>query len=167
VDRSPWLPPEFVHPERVALSTGHHLRPIRASDVDSDYPAVMTSRERLWAIFGRAWGWPEPDMTFDEDRAELARHEREIRNHVSFNYAVLDSAESRLFGCVYIDPAERAGADADVSWWLVADAGDALETALSDLVPRWLASAWPFTNPRFVGRDLSWDDWLALPETFD
>ncbi|MDQ1385796.1 MAG: hypothetical protein QOG65_3175 [Actinomycetota bacterium] len=164
MDRFTWLPADFVHPERVGLSTGHHLRPIRASDVDIDYPAVMASRERLWAIFGRAWGWPEPDMTFDEDRDELARHEREIREHLSFNYAVLDASESRLFGCVYIDPAERVGADADVSWWLVADAGEALEAELSELVPRWLASAWPFTNPRFVGRDLSWDDWLALPE---
>jgi hypothetical protein len=56
VERTAWLPPEFVHPERAALSTWHHLRPIRASDVDIDYPAVMTSRERLWAIFGRARG---------------------------------------------------------------------------------------------------------------
>jgi hypothetical protein len=80
---------------------------------------------------------------------------------------VLDAAESRLFGCVYIDPAERVGADADVSWWLVADAGEALEAELSDLVPRWLASAWPFTNPRFVGRDLSWDDRLARPAACD
>jgi hypothetical protein len=122
----------------------------------------MESRARLWEIFGRAWGWPEADLTFDEDRDELARHEREIRDHLSFNYAVLDAAESRLFGCLYIDPAERVGADADVSWWLVADAGAALEAELSEFVPRWLATEWPFTNPRFVGRDLSWDDWLAL-----
>jgi hypothetical protein len=30
----------------------------------------------------------EPDMTLDEDRDEPARHEREIRDHVSFNYAM-------------------------------------------------------------------------------
>jgi hypothetical protein len=29
-------------------------------------------------------------------------------------------------------------------------------------VPRGLATEWPFTNPRFVGRDLSWDARLAL-----
>jgi len=33
------------------------------------------------------------------------------------------------------------------------------------LVPRWIADAWPFTRPRLVGRDLSWADWLALPDT--
>ena len=32
------------------------------------------------------------------------------------------------------------------------------------LVPQWIAAAWPFTQPRYVGRDLSWADWLALPD---
>ena len=32
----PWLPEAFVHPESVDLPTGHHLRPIRADDVDLD-----------------------------------------------------------------------------------------------------------------------------------
>jgi hypothetical protein len=42
-----WLPDGFAHPEREDLSTGHHLRPIRASDTGIDFPAVMGSRERL------------------------------------------------------------------------------------------------------------------------
>jgi hypothetical protein len=42
-------------------------------------------------------------------------------------------------------------------------AGTGLERALDALVPQWIAATWPFTNPRYVGRDLSWDDWLALP----
>jgi len=160
-----WLPPDFEHPERVELATGHHLRPIRESDTAIDYPAVMGSRERLWTIFGAPWGWPPTTMTFEQDRADLARHEREIRDHASFNYAVLDADESHLFGCVYIDPTERVGADADVSWWVIDDEVDGpLATTLLEFVPRWLASAWPFTNPRFVGRDLSWEQWLALPE---
>jgi hypothetical protein len=158
-----WLPPDFQHPERVVLPTGHHMRPIRESDAAIDYPVVMESRERLWAIFGEPWGWPPATMTFEQDQADLARHEREIRDHVSFNYAVLDAAESRLFGCVYVDPAERVGADADVCWWVVADAGE-LGAALAAFVPTWLAEAWPFTKPRLIGVDISWREWLALPE---
>lgn len=160
-----WLPAGFEHPERVDLPTGHHLRPIRERDTAIDYPAVMGSRERLWSIFGAPWGWPPDTMTVEQDRADLARHEREIRDHVSFNYAVLDAAESQLLGCVYIDPAERAGADADVSWWVVdQEVGGELEAALATFVPEWLARAWPFTSPRYIGRDLSWEQWLALPE---
>jgi hypothetical protein len=143
-----WLPNSFRHPERVDLATGHHLRPIRASDVDIDYPAVMGSRERLWAKYGEAWGWPPEWMTKEQDEEDLARHEAEIAAHESFNYAVLDADETRLLGCVYIDPPDESsprGADAVVSWWVVDEAvGTDLERALDDLVPRWLAETWGF-----------------------
>jgi hypothetical protein len=102
-----WLPGDFTHPERVELATGHHLRPIRAGDVDIDYPAVMGSRERLWAKYREAWGWPAADMTFEADREDLARHEEEIAAHITFNYAVLDDGETELLGCVYIDPPDE------------------------------------------------------------
>lgn len=107
-----WLPLDFAHPEFIGLPTGHHLRPIRADDVDIDYPAVMGSQARLWTIFGEPWGFPPETMTVEQDRGEL-------------------------------------------------------ETYLADFVAKWLASAWPFAMPRFIGRDLSWQEWLALPEISD
>ena len=82
-----WLPEGFAHPERVGLPTGHHLRPIQESDVGIDYPAVMGSRESLWAKYGEAWGWPPAHMSFEEDRRDLARHEAEMRDREAFNYA--------------------------------------------------------------------------------
>ncbi len=86
------------------------------------------------------------------------------RRTCSFNYALLDDPETVLLGCVYIDPPEKQGADAEISWWVVDDqAGTSLERALDALVPRWIAAGWPFAAPRYVGRDLSWADWLALP----
>lgn len=143
-----WLPAGFAHPERLDLPTGHHLRPIREADTDIDYPAVMGSRERLWARYGDAWGWPPVTMTYEQDRADLARHEAEIAAHESFNYAVLDAQEMRLLGCVYIDPPDGEsddGHDAVVSWWVVdEEAGGALERALDEAVPRWLEAEWPF-----------------------
>ena len=143
-----WLPDGFEHPRRVELPTGHHLRPIRADDVDIDYPAVMGSRERLWAKYGDAWGWPPATMTFEADRDDLARHEAEIAAHETFNYAILDADERELLGCVYIDPpdaASPAGSDALVSWWVVDGAvGSDLERALDELLPRWLADTWGF-----------------------
>ena len=160
-----WLPAEFVHPERVELTTGHHIRPIRESDVAIDYPAVMGSQARLFTIFGPPWGWPPTTMTYEQDQADLARHEREIRDHESFNYAVLDAPESVLLGCIYIDPTDKVGADADISWWVVdAQVGGPLDHALTEFVPQWLTTAWPFTRPRFIPRDLTWAQWLELPE---
>jgi len=144
----PWLPDGFVHPQCVELSSGHHLRPIRAGDVELDYPAVMGSRERLWTKYGEAWGWPPATMTYEADRDDLAHHEREIAAHETFNYAVLDAGETALYGCVYIDPPdERApdGSDAVASWWVVdAAVGSALEAALAAFVPEWLERAWEF-----------------------
>jgi hypothetical protein len=148
----PWLPVEFVHPVLVNLPTGHHLRPIRGDDVDIDYPAVMGSRERLWTMFGVEWEWPAATMTFDEDRRDLLRHEQEIAAHEAFNYCVLDEAETRLLGCIYIDPPQTytpAGHDADVCWWVVDHMVETdLDQCLDDFVPAWLAATWPFGNPR-------------------
>jgi hypothetical protein len=145
-----WLPPEFEHPERVELATGHHLRPIRASDVDIDFPAVMGSRERLWSIYGEAWGWPPATMTVEQDRDDLQHHEDEIEAHLSFNYALLDEDETELLGCVYIDPPpDGAPGVAVVSWWVVDRlAGSDVERALDALVPQWLESDWPFREVR-------------------
>ena len=143
-----WLRESFAPPERVALPTGEHLRPIRASDVDIDYPAVMSSRARLWAKYGQAWGWPPATMTREQDREDLAHHEAEIARRETFNYALLNSDESELLGCVYIDPPPPGGesaSDAIVSWWVVDHAVDTeLERALEEFVPRWLKDTWRF-----------------------
>ena len=41
-------------------------------------------------------------------------------------------------------------------------AGEA--SSLDELVPLWIAADWPLERPRYVGRDLTWDAWLALPD---
>ncbi len=146
-----WLPTGFRHPGRLDLPSGHHLRPIRGSDVDLDHPAVMGSQERLWRMYGEAWGWPLATMTTEEDRVDLERHEAEMDDGRSFNYAIFDASETELLGCVYIDPPPAAGtADAVVSWWVVDHAaGGRLEADLAELIPRWLAESWPFTAIRY------------------
>ena len=165
-DEARWLPAKFVHPERVELATGHHIRPIRERDVAIDYPAVMGSQARLFSIFGPPWGWPPKTMTYEQDQADLARHEREIRDHESFNYAIVQADESALLGCIYIDPTDKSGADADISWWVVdAEVGGPLDTVLDDFVPQWITTAWPFPRPRFIPRDVTWAEWLELPAT--
>ncbi len=148
-----WLPEGFSPPQRVDLLTGHHLRPIREADIAIDYPAVMGSRERLWARYGDAWGWPPETMTYDEDKKDLARHEAEIAALETFNYAILDQDETELFGCVYIDPPEEGappGSDAVVSWWVIdAAVGTELERVLDDVIPRWLTATWHFRSVHY------------------
>jgi hypothetical protein len=160
-----WLPDDLVHPARWDVAAGHHFRPIRGDDVDLDYPAVMGSRPRLWETFGPAWGWPPADMTYEQDRADLIRHEVEIDAHQSFNYALFDAGETALLGCIYIDPPEKVGADGEISWWVVDElVGTDLEVALPVEVPAWIDREWPFQRPRYIGHDLTWDEWMALPD---
>jgi len=160
-----WLPSAWHHPIRVELPTGHHLRPIRATDVDLDMVAVMGSQERLWSIYGQAWGWPPPTMTVEQDRADLAHHEADMKRQRSFNYALFDTGETELLGCVYIDPPEKVGADAEISWWVVdLLVGGPIEHALNEFVPQWIAREWPLCRPRYVGRDISWPDWMNLTD---
>ena len=160
-----WLPAGWVHPARVPLVPTHHLRPIRATDVDLDMHAVMGSQERLWSIYGTAWGWPPATMTAEQDREDLAHHEAEMERGESFNYALFDAGETELLGCVYIEPAVKAGADAEISWWVVDWlVGGPIDQALDAFVPGWVLEDWPFTAPRFIGHDLTWADYLALPD---
>lgn len=59
----------------------------------------------------------------------------------------------------------KAGADGEISWWVVDELVDSkVEQALDELVPQWIAADWPFVQPRFLGREISWSDWLALPK---
>jgi hypothetical protein len=149
-----WLAPDFAPPARLDLETGEHLRPIRADDVEIDYPAVMGSQPRLWGRYGEVWGWPPATMTYEADREDLARHEREAAALESFNYAILDAGETRLLGCLYIDPPNgrtRKGADALVSWWVIDDAvGSPLERCLAEAIPQWLADSWGFERVDYL-----------------
>jgi hypothetical protein len=145
-----WLADGLEVPERLDLATGHHLRTLRAADVDIDYPAVMGSRESLWRRYGEAWRWPPQTMTLEQDRADLARHEAEVAERSAFVYPVLDADETALLGCVYLDPPYAdadppPGTDAVVSWWVVDSVvGTDLERALEDAVPRWVSEVWGF-----------------------
>jgi len=146
-----WLAEDFPYPERVELRSGYHLRPISGEDVDIDYPAVMGSRERLWAKYGEPWGWPTPTMSYEADRLDLERHAREMVARESYNYAILDAPESQLLGCIYLDPPEPDDqADVLVSWWVVdAAVGSELERELNEFLPGWITEAWPFRRPAF------------------
>src|SRR3954454_11526650 len=115
---APWLPAAFRHPQRAELRTGEHLRPIRPEDTDLDMVAVMGSQERLFSIYGRAWGWPPATMTAEQDREDLQHHADEMERNESFNFALFDADETELIGCVYVDPTDKPGADADISWWV-------------------------------------------------
>jgi hypothetical protein len=156
-----WLPPTWEHPARVELPTGHHLRPLRATDVDLHMLAVTGSQERLWAIYGAAAGWPPENLDAERDREELLRLEVDMTRHRAFGYALFDLGETELLGCVHLRPSRECRTAADISWWVVDWLVDGpVERALDAFVPAWVGADWPFAHPRVVW---SHRDGPALP----
>src|SRR6059058_2913749 len=105
-----FLPPDFEPP--LLETERFRLRSLTVHDVVKDYDAVMTSREHLWELFGEAWGWPPADLTLEEDLIDLGWHQKEFQRRSTFAYAVMNLDESRLLGCVYVDPPTKRGYDA-------------------------------------------------------
>lgn len=151
----PFLPRGFTVPA-VVQTERFRLRSITIHDAFKDYDAVMSSREHLWNRFGAIWGWPAEDLTLEQDIIDLAWHQKEFQLRSSFDYAVMALDERRLLGCVYVDPPDQPGTDADVWFWArTSELASGLEDELGRFVSGWLASAWPFKAVTLNGRLLT------------
>jgi hypothetical protein len=78
------------------------LRPIRRTDAQWDYEAVMETKDFL-----RDWegtGWPEDGFTVEGNEEDLVRLEQRHQSSESFTYTVVSRAAARCLGCVYIFP---------------------------------------------------------------
>ena len=114
-----FLPHDFVVPTLVETER-FRIRPITVHDVVKDFDAVMTSAEHLRRSFP-LWGWPPEDLTLEQNLIDLGWHQKEFQLRSSFDYAVMSPGEKRLLGCVYVDPPEKIGADAEIVFWVRAD----------------------------------------------
>ncbi len=124
------------------------LRMLAASDVATDYEAVMASAERLRA--GSENGWPRPGFTLAENLEDLERHEQEFHDRVAFAYTMLDPAGQTVLGCVYFNPPTTQDADANVHLWVRDEHHPGLTRTLHAAVSRWLDSHWPFERINWV-----------------
>lgn len=155
------VPRDFALPVPVETAR-FRIRPITVHDVVKDYDAVMTSKEHLRAHL--PWDWPPDDLSLEQDLIDLGWHQKEWQMKTSFDLAVMNPDESRLLGCLYVDPTEKAGYDAEITWWVRADELDTgLDAALEATIRPWIAERWPFSRVGFPGRDIGWDEWEALP----
>ncbi|MFX0169775.1 MAG: GNAT family N-acetyltransferase [Candidatus Hodarchaeota archaeon] len=77
-----------------------HIRPLRVSDAEIDYAAVMDSKSMLRMMSQSTW--PSDDFTLEMNRKDLERHEREHDERIAFTYTVLDPTERICLGCAYI-----------------------------------------------------------------
>jgi hypothetical protein len=139
------------------------LRMLRASDVELDYDAVISSREQLLLKSGGTW--PREGFTLQENLADLQAHERDFQERSGFTYTVMNLTETECLGCVYIYPllallqrvhasperlARVGDYEARVWFWVRSSRlADHLDVRLLAALRRWLASEWAFARVVF------------------
>src|SRR5215216_5901940 len=133
------------------------LRPLRATDVELDYDAVMSSAEQL-----RRWSqsdWPADDFTLAQNLDDLQRHEREHIERKAFTFTVLNPLATRCLGCVYIKPVwpqiaqlcAGAAYAADVGFWVrTAELASDLDKHLLATLREWFKAEWAFDCVTFT-----------------
>ena len=139
------------------------LRPLTTVDVDKDYAEVMSSKASLRQIFREDDDWHAEQMTLQENKRDLERHQADFEQRHGFTYTVETPAGDACIGCVYIYPAPCGDYDARVYYW-VRDSVKAqgVEAALGAFLRQWIREVWPFQQPVFPGRDVSWQAWNTL-----
>jgi len=158
---TPLVPADFLVPGKLETAE-FRLRMLAVSDVVKDYDAVMSSTAHLQAVFGGKW--PE-GMSLEENLVDLGWHHKEFKRRTSFAYTVVALDESRVLGCVYINPTRKRGYDAAVFLWARASELDhGLESRLEAAVKAWIAKEWPFKNVAYPGRGLSREEYQKLPD---
>ncbi|MCZ6854761.1 MAG: hypothetical protein O7G86_12660 [Gammaproteobacteria bacterium] len=139
-----FVPEDFAIPAQLS-NDRLRLRMLSVADAQKDYEAVVETRTRLRK--SSQHGWPRDGFTLAENTADLKRHEREFGNREAFAYTVVALDESRVLGCVYLNPCEVEH-EAVVRFW-VRDSERALLVFLEHTVQTWVADVWPFTAVRF------------------
>lgn len=129
-------------PEEKALGP-FRLRKLTVSDLDEDYAAVMESRESLLTI-AESDGWPD-GLTVEEDRIDLAWHQREFDLQRSFAWVITDAGSGAYLGCAYVMPAWGAEEDWDVWYWFRSSvAGDVDQAGFEARYTGWIDGPdWP------------------------
>jgi hypothetical protein len=139
------------------------LRMLTVNDVVKDYDAVMTSAAHLRGVFpGGTW----PDgLTLEGNLIDLGWHQKEFARRTSFAYTVVSPDESRVLGCVYVNPTRKRGYDASVTFWVrQSGLANGLEERLAAAVREWLAKEWPFEAVAYPGRGVDWKAYRDLPD---
>ncbi|MEL7537006.1 MAG: GNAT family N-acetyltransferase [Pseudomonadota bacterium] len=158
----PFVAPDFTVPEQLETAQ-FRLRMLTVNDVVKDYDAVMSSAEQLKSV------WPDSEwpngLTLEQNLIDLGWHQREFQRRSSFAYTVVTLDESKVVGCVYIDPTRKRGYDAEVYLWArEAALGSPADTKLFAAVNDWMAAKWPFENVAFPGREIDWESWESIPD---
>lgn len=147
-----FLPDDFQVPKGIE-DDRFRMRMLSVDGAEKDFEAVSSSIDHLRGFFGPNSKWPPEDLTLEQDKKDLKRHQEEFENRSSFAYTVMSPDESSCLGCVYIFPSRNKGYDADVFLWVrKSELDTGLDEYLYGVVKKWVNDDWPFEKVIFPGR---------------
>jgi len=158
--QSTFIPIEFEVPKSL-ITDLYQLEMLTPEINDLDYDAVISSKSHLRTIFGEKTEWPRNDMSLEENRKDLIRHQEEFLNRKAFAYTVLNLERNKCLGCVYIEPSRVSQFDCEVYLW-ARESDISLEFHLLKSIQNWISDCWVFKKPAFPGREIAWEEWNAL-----
>lgn len=136
-------------------------RKLKASDVDLDYEAVMSSIDIIRQT--RGGKWPTPKLTLEKNLSDLSRHQKEFEEKKAFAYTVMSSDETECLGCIYFySPQSHMSsvksdfsAEVNISWWVTQKMYDqGFYDQLSLDIKNWVENEWPFKTVAYVNKKL-------------
>jgi len=142
-----FYPKDSIVPKGVRTEE-FHLRPLRVTDAEIDYAALMDSKLAL-RIMSQS-EWPHDEFTLEMNKRDLEEHEKEHDEGIAFTYTVLDPTETICLGCVYITPLKEGPMMGDymarLRFWVRQPYldGDLDRRLLRSLVD-WLRNDWRFS----------------------
>ena len=159
----PFVPTEFNIPSTFETKN-YRLRMLTVHDLVKDFDAVISSSVKLREV------WPASDwplgLTLEENLVDLGWHQREFTTRRSFAFTVVTLDETRVLGCVYINPTRKKNYDAEIYLWTrtAEKETDPTDEQLLTTVENWVAQEWPFVSPAFPGKKIPWSVWNQLDE---
>ena len=126
---------------------------LSVDDVEKDYEAVIESRDLLHKMFGGPW--PREGFTIEENLKDLQHHQQEFLDRKRFAYTVVSLDESKVLGCLYINPPEEKTdyKPYAVMWVRQTEYDKGLDEVLFQTVKKWIRDDWPFDELVFPKRE--------------
>lgn len=121
------------------------LRMLSVDDVVQDFDAICDRVDHE--------GRPQPPFvpTVAENLVDLGWHQKEFKLRRSFAYTVVAPDDSRVLGCVYLNPSETH--DARIQMWVRRSAWEeGLDPVLETTVREWIEQDWPFETVDWAAR---------------
>jgi hypothetical protein len=163
--------PAAFNPPATAVLPSVFLDVLRPEYADADYAAVRASADAIRGTFGPGdETWPAPDISYEENLADLTRHEREFHERYAFAYVILDHTKEKYLGCAYLKPIksktfrnqQQARFTAQGFLWLSVLHSSVTHEVVHRELTLWLEFVWGLPRVSWPGRDISWAAWMGL-----